>query len=64
MVVGMLWATSDALWTCKLVAEPQKVSAPDKIGSHFGATWLISGAILDPAGRQRDPKILLVGIKS
>ena len=41
MVLGMLRATSGALRTCQLVAEPPQLSAPDIIGSHFGATWMI-----------------------
>ena len=31
---------------------------------HFGATWVILGAILGPAGRQGAPKIELFGTKS
>ena len=55
----MLWATSGALWTCKLAAVPQKVGALDAFREPFGTTWQILAAILDPAGSQRDPKITI-----
>ena len=40
----MILGASGALWTCKLVAEPQKVSTPYAFGSHLGSTWSISVA--------------------
>ena len=52
-----------ALWACKLVEEPQKVSAPDAFCEPFGAAWRILGAILVPVGSQRRPKTTLFGIK-
>ena len=57
----MLWATSGALWTCKLAAVPQKVGALDAFREPFGTTWQILAAIFDPAGSQRDPKITSLG---
>ena len=41
-----------------------RISAGEFLGGHFGATWAILGAILDPAGRQGAPKIELFGTKS